>query len=119
LPVLLTRTPYGVNVVATNFAVMLTNQLKELATDGYIFARQDIRGKFKSEGQFVMMRPPRQPGREQVDESSDTYDTIEWLVKNVPNNNGRVGLYGTSYLGWTTVMGILSPHPALQAACEE
>jgi putative CocE/NonD family hydrolase len=119
LPILLTRTPYGVNVTATNLASNLTNQLKELAADGYIFVRQDIRGKFKSEGQFVMMRPPRQPGREAVDESTDTYDTIEWLVKNLPNNNGRVGLHGTSYLGWTTVMGILNPHPALRAACEE
>ncbi|PYI89488.1 MAG: hypothetical protein DME26_01135 [Verrucomicrobia bacterium] len=119
LPILFTRTPYGVNVAATNLASMLTNQLKELVADGYIFARQDIRGKFKSEGQFVMMRPPRRPGLEAVDESTDTYDTIEWLVNNVPNNNGRVGLFGTSYLGWTTVMGILSPHPALRAACEE
>ena len=119
LPILLTRTPYGVNVTATNLSGMLTNQLKELVADGYIFVRQDIRGKFKSEGQFVMMRPPRQLGREAVDESSDTYDTIEWLVKNLPNNNGRVGIFGTSYLGWTTVMGILNPHPALKAACEE
>jgi putative CocE/NonD family hydrolase len=119
LPILLTRTPYGVNVAATNLAGMLTNQLKELVADGYIFARQDIRGKFKSEGQFVMMRPPRLPARELVDESTDTYDTIEWLLKNVPNNNGRVGIHGTSYLGWTTVMGILNPHPALLAACEE
>src|SRR5438477_3649865 len=119
LPILLTRTPYGVKMAATNLASQLTNQWKELAADGYIFVRQDIRGKFKSEGQFMMMRPPRQPGKEQVDESSDTYDTIEWLVKNVPGNNGRVGLHGTSYLGWTTVMGILNPHPALRAACEE
>jgi putative CocE/NonD family hydrolase len=119
LPILLTRTPYGVNMTATNLASNLTNQLKELVADGYIFARQDIRGKFKSEGQFVMMRPPRQPGREAVDESTDTFDTIEWLVKNLPNNNGRAGLHGTSYLGWTTVMGILNPHPALRAACEE
>src|ERR1051326_6613821 len=119
LPILLTRTPYGVNIAATNLASMLTNQLKELAADGYIFARQDIRGKFKSEGEFVMMRPPRQSGVQAVDESTDTYDSIEWLVKNLPNNNGRVGLFGTSYLGWTTVMGILGPHPALRAACEE
>lgn len=119
LPILLSRTPYGVNVTATNFAANLTNQLKELAADGYIFARQDLRGKFKSEGQFVMMRPPLQQGRETVDESTDTYDTIDWLVKNVSGNNGRVGIYGTSYLGWTTVMGTLNPHPALRAACEE
>src|ERR1043166_6619797 len=119
LPILLTRTPYGVNVTATNFSGWLTDQLKELVADGYVFVRQDIRGKFRSEGQFVMMRPPRQPGRESVDESTDTYDSIDWLIKNVPGNNGRVGLFGTSYLGWTTVMGIIGPHPALRVACEE
>ena len=119
LPILLTRTPYGVNATATNFAGGLTNQFKELVADGYIFARQDLRGKFQSEGQFVMMRPPLQSKQQTVDESTDTYDTIDWLIKNVPNNNGHVGIHGTSYLGWTTVMGILNPHPALRAACEE
>ena len=78
---------------------------------------QDIRGRFKSEGQFVMLRQPRDPkDKKAIDESTDTYDTIEWLLKNVPNNNGRVGMAGTSYGGWLTVMGMLDPHPALKAA---
>lgn len=118
LPFLIKRTPYNAFSSATNFRAQLTNQLKELVADGYILVNQDIRGKFRSEGQFMMMRPPR-AGNEAVDESTDTYDTIDWLIKNVPGNNGRVGLYGTSYLGWTTIMGTLLPHPALRAACEE
>jgi putative CocE/NonD family hydrolase len=90
--------------------------LKELAADGYIFVFQDIRGRFKSEGQFVMSRPPREKADPRaIDESTDTYDTIEWLIKNVPNNNGRVGMLGISYGGWLTAMGMLDPHPALKA----
>ncbi len=119
LPILFTRTPYNAAVSSTNFAAQLTNHLKELVAEGFVFARQDIRGKFKSEGQFVMMRPPLAPGDSGIDEGTDTHDSIEWLVKNVPGNNGRVGLHGTSYLGWTTVMGSLNPHPALRAAVEE
>jgi putative CocE/NonD family hydrolase len=119
LPFLLKRTPYNASITATNFVQSTTNQLKELVADGYLFVSQDIRGKFQSEGEFVMMRPPRREGRETVDESTDTYDTIDWLLKNVPNHNGRAGIYGTSYLGWTTIMGTLLPHPALRAACEE
>jgi putative CocE/NonD family hydrolase len=80
-----------------------------------VVVRQDIRGRFKSEGQFVMLRQPRDPKDKQaVDESTDAYDTIEWLLKNTPNN-GRVGMAGTSYGAWLTVMGMLDPHPALQA----
>jgi putative CocE/NonD family hydrolase len=118
LPILLKRTPYEASIPATNFCSALTNQLKELAEDGYILVYQDIRGKYKSEGEFVMQRQP-EDANHAVDESSDTYDTIDWLIRNVPNNNGRVGIYGTSYLGWTTIMGTLRPHPALRAACEE
>ena len=77
---------------------------------------QDIRGRFKSEGQFVMLRQPRdRKDPKAIDESTDTYDTIEWLLKNVPNNNGRVGMVGTSYPAWLAVMGALDPHPALKA----
>jgi hypothetical protein len=95
----------------------LSASLPELAAEGYIFVLQDIRGRFKSEGQFVMLRQPREPGdKKAIDESTDTYDTIDWLLKNVPNNNGRVGLAGVSYGGWLTVMGMLDPHPALKAA---
>ncbi len=87
-----------------------------MPADGYIIVLQDIRGRFKSEGQFVMLRQPRdRKDPKAIDESTDTYDTIEWLLKNVPDNNGRVGMAGTSYRAWLTVMGVLDPHPALKA----
>ena len=90
--------------------------LKALAEEGYLFVFQDIRGKFGSEGTFVMARPPRPENDEKaLDEGTDTFDTIEWLLKNVPRNNGRVGMLGISYGGWTTIMGSLEPHPALKA----
>ena len=112
LPILLTRTPYGIagagGVFATSYA--------ELAEEGFIFAFQDIRGRFGSEGQFVMLRPPRDKrDTKAIDEGSDTYDSIEWMLKNVPSNNGRFGMLGVSYPGWLTVMAMLDPHPALKA----
>ncbi len=114
LPILLLRTPYGAERVANN---SFPAYLKDLAEEGYIFVFQDIRGRYKSEGRFVMNRPPRDKADPKaIDEGTDTYDTIEWLLKNVPNNNGRVGLLGISYGGWLTVMGMLEPHPALKAA---
>jgi uncharacterized protein len=114
LPILLLRTPYG---VGQNRIRAVNAAYRELHDDGYIFAFQDIRGRYKSEGQFVMMRPPRIPDDPRgVDEASDAYDTVDWLVKNVPNNNGRVGIFGVSYDGWTTAMALLDPHPALKAA---
>jgi predicted acyl esterase len=113
LPLLLLRTPYGIGELSS---AQLTAAMPELAADGYIIVQQDIRGRFKSEGQFVMLRQPRDPkDKKAIDESTDTYDTIEWLLKNVPNNNGRVGLAGTSYGAWLSVMGMLEPHPALKA----
>jgi uncharacterized protein len=112
LPFLLSRTPYGIGFPSN----VSRSPLKELADDGYIFVRQDIRGRFKSEGQFVMLRPPRDMrDPKAIDESTDTYDTIEWLLQNVPKNNGRVGVMGVSYGGWLTVMAMLDPHPALKA----
>jgi putative CocE/NonD family hydrolase len=117
LPILLLRTPYGTGPLN---AVGMAAALPELMADGYIIVVQDIRGRFKSEGQFVMLRQPRDPGdKKAIDESTDTYDTIEWLLKNIPNNNGRVGMAGTSYGAWLTVMGALDPHPALKAAVEQ
>jgi putative CocE/NonD family hydrolase len=114
LPILLIRTPYGTGQFNP---ARLAASLPELTADGYIIVSQDIRGRFKSEGGFVMLRQPRDPkDKKAIDESTDTYDTIEWLLKNVPNNNGRVGMAGTSYGAWLTVMGMLDPHPALQAA---
>ena len=114
LPILLLRTPYGTGQLS---AARIAASLPELTADGYIIVVQDIRGRFKSEGQFVMLRQPRDPkDKKAIDESTDTYDTIDWLLKNVPNNNGRFGMAGTSYGAWLTVMGMLEPHPALRAA---
>jgi uncharacterized protein len=112
LPIVMQRTPYGVEGAARAFSAYF----KALAEEGYIFAFQDIRGKFGSEGTFVMQRPPRAAGdTTSLDEGTDTYDTIDWLLKNVPGNNGRVGMLGVSYDGWTTIMAALEPHPALRA----
>jgi putative CocE/NonD family hydrolase len=112
LPFLFLRTPYGI----ANTGQLFHEYLKDLAEDSYHFVFQDIRGRFQSEGQFVMIRPPRDKNDPKaIDESTDTYDSIEWLLKNVPNNNGRVGMLGISYGGWLTVMGMLDPHPALKA----
>lgn len=117
LPILLLRTPYGTGPLNPQ---RIAAALPELTTEGYIIVSQDIRGRFKSEGQFVMLRQPRDPKDKQaIDESTDAYDSIEWLLKNVPNNNGRVGMAGTSYGAWLTVMGALDPHPALQAAVQQ
>jgi len=112
LPIIMIRTPYGIEGGEAAFR----GAYAELARDGYIFVHQDIRGRYKSEGQFVMlrqMRDKRDP--KAIDESTDTYDTIEWLLKNVPRNNGRVGMMGVSYPGWLTVVAMLDPHPALKA----
>ena len=117
LPILLNRTPYGIDGTYRAFP---SGILKELIEDGYIFAFQDIRGRFKSEGQFVMLRPLRDSrNAKAIDEGTDTYDTIDWMLKNLPNNNGRVGMFGTSYPGWLVVMAVLEPHPALKAVIEE
>lgn len=114
LPILYKRTPYSVPTRITGSET----SIKELADDGYVFVWQDIRGRYKSEGTFVMQRPPRanRADPRAIDEGTDAYDTIDWLVKNVPNNNGRVGMFGVSYDGWTTAMALLEPHPALRAA---
>ena len=111
LPFILSRTPYdnGGNPAAWD-------SLKELTAEGYIFVRQCIRGRGKSEGRFVMTRPPRDDrDPHATDESTDAYDTIDWIVKHVPNNNGRVGMIGLSYDAWLQVMALLEPHPALKA----
>jgi putative CocE/NonD family hydrolase len=117
LPILFTRTPYGV-VEDESWAE--SGIYDELMADGYIFVRQSIRGRFKSEGTFVMQRAPRdRSDRKSVDEATDAYDTIEWLLKNVPNNNGRVGMWGISYPGWLVTQALIEPHPALKAASEQ
>lgn len=114
LPIILMRTPYGIDARGPT---ALLSYFKDLADEGYIFVFQDIRGRYKSEGKFVMSRSPRNKSDPKaIDESTDTYDSIDWVVKNVPHNTGKVGMLGISYPGWLTVMGMLDPHPALAAA---
>lgn len=119
LPIIFERTPYGLSDDEKGYSRKL-GRYAEMIPDGYIFAFQDIRGRYGSEGKFVMQRPIRDPkDPKAIDEGTDTYDSIDWLVKNVPHNNGRVGLLGISYGGWLTVMGMLEPHPALKAVSEQ
>jgi putative CocE/NonD family hydrolase len=114
MPFLMQRTPYG-----TPDGMLLAlpaDALRELSESGCIQVAQDIRGRHKSEGDFVMLRPPHAPEDvKAIDECTDTYDTIEWLLKNIPGNNGRVGLRGGSYDGWLAAMALIHPHPALKA----
>jgi len=113
LPFMLQRTPYGIDETPRR---ALAGYMKALVDEGYIFVFQDIRGRFKSEGRFVMQRPPRSPSDSRaIDESTDAYDTIDWLLKNVARHNGRAGMLGISYDGWLTAMALLDPHPALRA----
>jgi putative CocE/NonD family hydrolase len=121
-PMLLTRTPYNASSrVTRNQSPRLASvvpQMNDTAVEaGYIIVYQDVRGKYGSEGEYVMTWPlmgPLNPGR--VDHATDTYDTIEWLVKNVPESNGRVGTIGGSYEGYTTMLSTVRPHPALKVA---
>ena len=117
LPFLLLRTPYS---AAKRSDPIRNSYTEDMARDGYIFVFQDIRGRYNSEGTFVMQRFPRdKTDPKAIDESTDTYDTFDWLLKIVPNNNGKAGMYGISYDGWTTVMGAIDPHPALKAVSEQ
>ena len=124
-PLLLTRTPYNASARAQRnrspYIVSTLPLFDELfAADGYIRVYQDVRGKYGSEGEYVMTRPLRGPlNSSEVDHSTDAYDTIDWLVKNVPESNGRVGMVGSSYEGFTVVMALVNPHPALKAAVPE
>ncbi|MBK6781829.1 MAG: CocE/NonD family hydrolase [Gemmatimonadetes bacterium] len=113
LPFLMVRTPYGITGRAGRY---FQAYLKELAADGYVMVLQDIRGRYGSEGTFVMNRPLHDAGDPKgVDESTDTWDTVEWLLDQVPNNNGRVGVLGISYPGWLAAMAGINPHPAVKA----
>ena len=116
LPILFRRTPYGVPEKPPE---QMPSSMKELAQDGYIFVIQNLRGRFKSEGVFNLSSwvDPNDP--KATNETTDAYDSIEWLVKNVPNNNGKVGMYGVSYDGLTTALTLLHPHPALKAISEQ
>jgi putative CocE/NonD family hydrolase len=116
LPILLRRTPYGVPEKAPD---SVPSTMKELVNDGYIFVIQNLRGRFKSEGTFLLSSYVNLQDPKAVNETTDAYDTIEWLLKNVPNHSGKVGMYGVSYDGLTTAMALLHPHPALKAISEQ
>lgn len=116
-PILLTRTPYALKPYGTANYNDPIGTFRELAKDKNILVTQDVRGRYGSEGDYMHVRPfnPKK-GPKDIDENSDAYDTIDWLVKNVPNNNGRVGMFGISYPGFYTSMGMIDSHPALKAA---
>ncbi len=110
-PIVLSRTPYNVAFKEAEPGA------DKLLRAGYIRVFQDVRGKYRSEGDYVMVQPPRGPlNPQKTDHTTDAWDTIDWLVKHVPESNGRVGMIGSSYVGFTTAMALLEPHPALKAA---
>ncbi|MCY7347056.1 MAG: CocE/NonD family hydrolase, partial [Pyrinomonadaceae bacterium] len=116
-PIMFDRTPYTVSPYgADKFKTSLgPNEL--FAREGYIFVYQDVRGRWMSEGEFVDIRPDiANTDKTKIDESTDTFDSVEWLIKNVANNNGRVGMWGISYPGFYTSAGIIDTHPAIKAA---
>jgi predicted acyl esterase len=124
-PILLTRTPYSADELTTHaqsahLGPILSgydNATEVIVEGGYIRVIQDVRGKYGSEGDYVMNRPLHGPlNPTPVDNSTDTYDTIDWLVNNVPESNGRVGILGISYDGFLPLMAIVNPHPALKVA---
>ncbi len=116
LPILFRRTPYGVPANANGIA---DGSLKALARDGYIFVVQNLRGRFGSEGTFELSSKADVENPKATSETTDAYDSIDWLVKNVANNNGKVGMFGVSYDGLTSAMTLLRPHPALKAISEQ
>src|SRR5258708_18844190 len=113
-PILLSRTPYTVAPYGEDRFKEDLGPNPLLAKDNYIFVYQDVRGAWMSEGEFINMTPHKavKSSKRDVDESSDTYDVIEWLVKNLPNNNGKVCTYGISYPGFYTAAGMIDAHPA-------
>lgn len=117
-PFLLTRTPYDVGPYGPDEYRDRVAPSEAFEKAGYIFVLQDVRGRWQSEGKFIEETPHRvaKRGPADVDESTDTYDTVEWLLQHVPNHNGRVGLWGISYLGFYTAAGIIDSHPAIKAA---
>ena len=116
-PIIITRTPYSLKPYGTDNYTDPVGSFRTLAKDRFILVTQDVRGRYGSEGEYVHVRPfnPHK-GPKDADESSDAFDTIDWLVKNTPNNNGKVGLFGISYPGFYTSMGMIDSHPALKAA---
>ncbi|MEO5628530.1 MAG: CocE/NonD family hydrolase, partial [Thermomonas sp.] len=125
-PILLTRTPYNAAKRAeripnaTRMVDLMPQGDTVFVEDGYIRVFQDVRGKYGSEGDYVLTRPPRGPlNKTGIDHATDAWDTIDWLVKHVSQSNGRVGMLGSSYEGFTVVMALLEPHPALRVAAPE
>ncbi len=121
VPIIMERTPYGSDIPVPDDSTLriewMPPFIRTLAEAGYIFVMQDIRGKFKSEGTFEMNRPLYHLfDKTKTDESTDAYDAVEWLVKNIPNNNGKVGIRGISYPGSTALDASVDPHPALKAS---
>jgi len=124
-PILLTRTPYNASgraerLLSPRMLDTLPQGDEVFVRAGYIRVFQDVRGKYGSEGDYVMTRPLRGPlNSSEVDHSTDAWDTIDWLVKHLPESNGRVGMLGSSYEGFTVVMALVNPHPALKVAAPE
>lgn len=115
-PILMTRTPYSVGPYGPNAYPRSLGPSPRFQQEGFIFVYQDVRGRFMSEGQFVNMTPwIGTAGARRTDESTDTYDTIDWLIKHIPNNNGRVGIWGISYPGFFAAAALVNAHPALKA----
>ena len=115
-PIMFDRTPYSVAPYGPNDYKTLLGPNELFAREGYIFVYEDVRGRYMSEGVYEDVRPyiPNKSGN-QIDETTDTYDTVDWLIKNVPNNNGRVGVWGISYPGFYTSMAGIDGHPAVKA----
>lgn len=119
LPIFMERSPYGISAADKGYSPSLP-RYSDMWPDGYVFVLQDIRGRYGSEGKFEMNRQAYSlTDPKAVDESTDTYDTVDWLTRNVPNNNGRVGIAGISYGGFLAAMALLHPHPALKAVSEQ
>ncbi len=120
-PFLINRTPYSVGPYGVDLYRAQLGPSPDFDKAGYIFVNQDVRGRYMSEGTFIEMRPhiDNKKSKQDVDDSSDLYDTIEWLLKNVPNNNGNAGIWGISYPGFYTSASIIDSHPALKAASPE
>ena len=124
LPMLLERTPYNASGFAKTNSPHMADAVwsgdKDWADGSYILVWQDVRGKYGSEGKYIMTRPPMGPlNPTKTDDTTDAWDTIDWLVKNIKQSNGKVGMIGSSYDGWTVAMALLHPHPALKVAAPE
>ena len=123
VPVVIQRTPYGADFPLHDDSTLNVEGmggLRSMAEGGYIFVFQDVRGKFKSEGKMQIHLPlTHLTQKGTTDESTDTWDTVDWLIKNLPGNNGKAGIFGISYPGWLALVGSVDPHPALKASSEQ